>query len=148
VDQDERALSDAGIDGAFFGRHAEGGVERGVSFATAGPGTTFCDYPAGKSVAASTIGESSPPCKNISVFPKCKSVYMICHPVLLRGALAIVTNVGRVAVDATASGAQERLQGEMNLVSDTRRVNDPRRSVRQNRVVLASVADAKSAEVF
>jgi hypothetical protein len=43
---------------------------------------------------------SSPHCKNISVFPKCKSVYMICHPVLLRGALAIVTNVGRVAVDA------------------------------------------------
>jgi hypothetical protein len=73
---------------------------------------------------------------------------MICHPVLLRGALAIVISVGRVAVDAEAEGAQERSQGEMNLVSDMRRVNDPRRSVRQNRVVLASVADAKSAEVF
>ena len=63
-----------------------------------------------------------------------------------RGALAIVTNVGRAAVDATASGAQWQSQGEMNLVSDMRRVNDPRSSVRQNRVVLASVADAKSAE--
>jgi hypothetical protein len=73
---------------------------------------------------------------------------MIPHPVLLRGALAIVTNVGRAAVDATASGAQERLQGEMNLVSGTRRVNDPRFSVRQNRVVLAPVAGVKSAEVF
>jgi hypothetical protein len=52
------------------------------------------------------------------------------------------------AVDATASGAQERSQGEMNLVSDLRRANDPRLSVRQNRVVLASVADVKSAEVF
>jgi hypothetical protein len=53
-------------------------------------------------------------------------MYILCHPVLLRGALAIVTNVGRVAVDARASGAQMRLQGEMNLVSDMRRVNDPR----------------------
>src|ERR1700712_2873385 len=75
-------------------------------------------------------------------------MYMICHPVLLRGALAIVTNVGRVAVDATASGAQWQSQGEMNLVSDMRRADDPRRSVRQNRVVLASVADVKSAEVL
>jgi hypothetical protein len=71
---------------------------------------------------------------------------MIGHPVLLRGALAIVTNVGRAAVDATASGAQVRSQGEMNLVSDMRRVNDPRLSVRQNRVVLASVADVKFVE--
>jgi hypothetical protein len=37
---------------------------------------------------------SSPLSKNISVFQKCKSGYMICHPVPLRGALAIVTNVG------------------------------------------------------
>ena len=51
---------------------------------------------------------------------------MIPHPVLLRGALAIVTNVGRVAVDATASGTQWQSQGEMNLVSGMRRVNDPR----------------------
>ena len=91
-------------------------------------------------------GLSSPVRKNISVFPKCKSVYMFRHPVLLRGALAIVTNVGRAAVDATASDAQGRSQGEMNLVSDMRRVNDPRRSVRQNRVVLASVADVKFVE--
>jgi hypothetical protein len=37
---------------------------------------------------------SSPSSKNISVFQKRKSGYMICHPVPLRGALAIVTNVG------------------------------------------------------
>jgi hypothetical protein len=66
------------------------------------------------------------------------------HPT--EGRIAIVTDAGLDAVDATASGAQERLQGEMNLVSETRRVNDPRSSVRQNRVVLASVADVKSAE--
>jgi hypothetical protein len=39
-------------------------------------------------------GLSSPHRKNISVFPKCKSGYMVGHPVPLRGALAIVTNVG------------------------------------------------------
>jgi hypothetical protein len=38
--------------------------------------------------------------KNISLFQKRKSVHILGHPVLLRGALAIVTNVGRVAVDA------------------------------------------------
>jgi hypothetical protein len=51
---------------------------------------------------------------------------MICHPVLLRGALAIVTNVGRDAVDATAAGTQRQTQGEMNLVSGMRRADDPR----------------------
>ena len=43
---------------------------------------------------------SSPRIKNISLFPKAKSGHIYLHPVLLRGALAIVTNVGRVAVDA------------------------------------------------
>jgi hypothetical protein len=43
---------------------------------------------------------SSPFGKNISVFPKCKSGYMICHPVPLRGALRNVINAGRGAVDA------------------------------------------------
>ena len=47
---------------------------------------------------------SSPKIKNISLFPKGKSGHFYCHPVLLRGALAIVTNVGRVAVDVAASG--------------------------------------------
>jgi hypothetical protein len=37
---------------------------------------------------------SIPCCKNISVFPKSESCYMICHPVPKKGALAIVTNVG------------------------------------------------------
>ena len=39
-------------------------------------------------------------------------------------------------------------QGEMNLVSDVWHADEQRLSVRQNRVVLVSVADAKSAEVF
>ena len=45
---------------------------------------------------------SSPEIKNISLFPKGKSAVHLGYPVLLRGALAIVTNVGRVAVDADA----------------------------------------------
>jgi hypothetical protein len=45
---------------------------------------------------------SSPFCKNISVFPKCKSDYMICRPVSLEGRFAIVTDAGRDAVDADA----------------------------------------------
>jgi hypothetical protein len=45
---------------------------------------------------------SSPLCKNISVFPKCKSGYMICRPVPLEGRFAIVTDAGRDAVDADA----------------------------------------------
>jgi hypothetical protein len=43
---------------------------------------------------------SSPKIKNISLYPKGKSGHMFAHPVPLRGALAIVTNEGRVAVDA------------------------------------------------
>jgi hypothetical protein len=38
--------------------------------------------------------------KNISVFTDPKSLHINRHPVPLRGALAIVTNEGRVAVDA------------------------------------------------
>jgi hypothetical protein len=45
---------------------------------------------------------SSPLCKNISVFPKCKSGYMICRLVPLEGRFAVVTNAGRDAVDADA----------------------------------------------
>src|SRR6266567_2222596 len=43
---------------------------------------------------------SSPEIKNISLFQKANPWHIYCHSVLLRGALAIVTNVGRVAVDA------------------------------------------------
>jgi hypothetical protein len=38
--------------------------------------------------------------KNISVSTQPDSLHINSHPVLLRGALAIVTNEGRVAVDA------------------------------------------------
>ena len=45
---------------------------------------------------------SSPLCKNISVFPKCKSVYILRRPVSLEGRFAIVTDARRDAVDADA----------------------------------------------
>ena len=41
-----------------------------------------------------------------------------CRPVPTEGRIAIVTDAGRDAVDARASGAQWQSQGEMNLVSD------------------------------
>jgi hypothetical protein len=41
--------------------------------------------PSGKSAGRWWFALSSPPCKNISVFPKPKSGYMICHPPHLRG---------------------------------------------------------------
>jgi hypothetical protein len=43
---------------------------------------------------------SSPGIKNISVSTQPDSLHINSHPVPLRGALAIVTNEGRVAVDA------------------------------------------------
>ena len=38
--------------------------------------------------------------KNISLFQKAKSVLVSAHPALVRRASAVVTDVGRVAVDA------------------------------------------------
>ena len=43
---------------------------------------------------------SSPGIKNISLLRKIKSEYILGHPVLLRRASAVVTDVGRVAMDA------------------------------------------------
>jgi hypothetical protein len=43
---------------------------------------------------------SSPEIKNISLFPKAKSAVHLGHPVLLRRASAVVTDVGWDAVDA------------------------------------------------
>ena len=64
-----------------------------------------------------------------------------------RGALAIVIDAGRDAVDAAASGTQRESQGEMNLVSDkTACGRQMLACVRQSRVVLAPVAGVKSAE--
>src|SRR5216684_4651811 len=63
-------------------------------------------------------GVSSPLCKNISVFAPPKSLLELwaSHPT--RGALAIVTNAGRDAVDAAASGAQRDAGLVERLVSD------------------------------
>jgi hypothetical protein len=56
--------------------------------------------PTGKSPGDCQNPLSSPFDKNISVFPKSKSRYMICHPVPKEGRFAIVTNAGWGAVDA------------------------------------------------
>jgi hypothetical protein len=71
-------------------------------------------HPTGKSRrhrSPSNCGVSSPFRKNISVFPKCKSGYMIRHPVPERGALAIVTNVGAGSGGRGSAGAQVGSQG-------------------------------------
>jgi hypothetical protein len=56
--------------------------------------------PDGQITPSIDLALSSPFFKNISVFPKSKSGYMICHPVPKEGRFAIVTNAGRDAVDA------------------------------------------------
>src|SRR5205809_4219630 len=71
----------------------------------------------GKSLGVLPVWLSSPICKNISVFASAKSAAYPSRPVPTEGRFAIVTNAGRDAVDATASGAQWQSQGEMNLVS-------------------------------
>jgi hypothetical protein len=71
------------------------------------------------SARASNCGVSIPSCKNISVFPKCKSCYMICHPVPERGALAIVTNVGAGSGGRGSARAQERSQGGFPVSDQT-----------------------------
>src|SRR5450756_978239 len=53
---------------------------------------------------------SSPPCKNILIFRSGKSVYSLVPSCSARGALAIVTDVGRDAVDAERA-TDERAQG-------------------------------------
>jgi len=53
---------------------------------------------------------SSPQIKNISVFPKLKSRYISNRSVPFRGALAIVTDVGRDAVDACSAFDEWRVR--------------------------------------
>ena len=76
----------------------------------------FC--PSGKSGSGFQKGVSSPKIKNISLLQKGEIGYICRHPVPTRGASAIVTNVGRGAVDAEAATDERGL------------------SVRQRRVVL------------
>ena len=64
------------------------------------PSYAFGFLPDGQITSHSDCGVSSPSDKNISVFPKCKSRYMICRPVPKEGRHAIVTAAGRDAVDA------------------------------------------------
>ena len=44
-------------------------------------------YPTGKSMRTAPDGLSSPFCKNILIFRSRKSVYIVSHPALTRGAL-------------------------------------------------------------
>ncbi|MET3844689.1 hypothetical protein [Bradyrhizobium sp. OAE829] len=71
---------------------------------------------------------SSPEIKNISVYRKTNQGHIYRHPALLRRASAVVTDVGRVAVDAGL------------------RLTTAWTGVRQNRVVLAPVAGVKLSE--
>jgi hypothetical protein len=64
------------------------------------------------------LGRPVPSRKNISLFLRINRWLPVPHPVPLRGALAIVTNVGRDAVDAAASGAWSWSQGGLWSVSE------------------------------
>jgi hypothetical protein len=63
------------------------------------------DCPTGKSLADFQNPLSSPLRKNISVFPKPNHLYVLAIPPH-RGALAIVIDAGRDAMDAAASGTR------------------------------------------
>src|SRR5258708_33652531 len=60
---------------------------------------------------------SSPACKNIPLLRRPKSLLYPPPSRPTEGRIAIVTDAGRDAVDAAASGTQRESQGEMNLVS-------------------------------
>ena len=69
-------------------------------------------------VAAPHLRQINPTGK-IALSPSGKSALRFTHPVPEEGALAIVTERwDRIAVDAKASCARLRLQGEINSVSD------------------------------
>src|SRR6266536_2359711 len=89
---------------------------------------------------------SSPSAKNISLNPSGKSA-LPARPVLSRqeGRIAIVTNAGEDAVDAAASARKVVRRAVFRERTTARRTNGVS-CVRQNRVVLASVADVKLAE--
>ena len=100
-----------------------------------------------KSLRVLPVCLSSPICKNISVFAWPKSDAYPSRPVPTEGRFAIVTNAGRDAVDARASGAQA-VAGRDEPRERSASVQDDRRlSGRQSRVVLAPVAGVKSVEV-
>jgi hypothetical protein len=86
---------------------------------------------------------SSPSRKNISLNPSGKSA-LPARPVLSRheGRIAIVTNAGWDAVDATAS-ARNGVAGRLTRERSTGAQDDGAFSVRQNRVVPTPVAGAK-----
>ena len=80
----------------------------------------FC--PTGKSLRVLPVCLSSPLSQKYFCFGLTQ-ISCISKPSRLdkRGGSRVVTNAGRDAVDARASGAQWQSQGEMNLVSDLRR---------------------------
>jgi hypothetical protein len=74
--------------------------------------------------------------------------YRLAHPVPLRGALAIVTNVGAGCGGRGSVRRAAGLRGGLWPVSDQRHADDRCCCVRQNRVVLAPVAGVKLAEML
>jgi hypothetical protein len=57
------------------------------------------------------VALSSPLCKNNSVYPKCKSVYVVCHPVPEEGRWPSSRTLGRGAVDAAVPARRVESQG-------------------------------------
>ena len=90
---------------------------------------------------------SSPEIKNFFVFVLPKSDAYPGRLVPPEGRSRVVTNAGRDAVDARASGAQIAIAGRDEPRERSASVRDDRRfSGRQSRVVLAPVAGVKLAE--
>jgi hypothetical protein len=84
-----------------------------------------------------------PAAKKYSAFhPTQISGYFALSRLDKRGGSRVVTNAGRDAVDAAASGAMG-VRRAVSAVSERRAQDDRRCSVRQNRVVLAPVAGVK-----
>jgi hypothetical protein len=85
---------------------------------------------------------SSPFRKNISVFPKLKSGYMICHPVPQRGVSR--SSRTREGMRWTRQRRRENgVAGRLTRERSTGAQDDGAFSVRQNRVVPTPVAGAK-----
>ena len=91
--------------------------------------------PSGKSLPDFKNPLSSPICKNISVFPKCKSAYMTGHPVPPRG----VSRSSRTREGmrwTRAASARNGVAGRLTRERSTGAQDDGADRVRQNRVVL------------
>jgi hypothetical protein len=115
-----------------------------------GEGTVPAKCPTGKSLQKSRERLVEPHLQKYFPFPVGQIISTDSHqPIPKEGRFAIVTDAGWDAVDARTPGAQSWSQGGFHEpASDSQRADERRLSVRRSRVVLASVADVKFAEVF